>query len=232
MGRCLQWNEEIKQQLLELDQASNEQRLTSDPVESCTLPTPSADKCKTRNCRNSREEGCRMQMCSKCCIRVQRKTAEYNRANPTKPRVVLKHSIDFRERSNARATRSVWIAIQMESIVEQHEKHSTKMKSKRTPDTKPKPKPKPKPDTKSKSKPDTISKTKPDTKPKPKPKPMLPLKTTRNISHTTLHNPSVQFHPLRELVTTWVFPANSTNIPSNPRSSSLESERMNCAEGM
>ena len=204
MGRCLQWNEEIKQQLLELDQASNEQRLTSDPVESCTLPTPSADKCKTRNCRNSREEGCRMQMCSKCCIRVQRKTAEYNRANPTKPRVVLKHSIDFRERSNARATRSVWIAIQMESIVEQHEKHSTKMKSKRTPDT----------------------------KPKPKPKPMLPLKTTRNISHTTLHNPSVQFHPLRELVTTWVFPANSTNIPSNPRSSSLESERMNCAEGM
>ena len=201
-GRCLQWNEEIKQQLLELDQASNEQRLTSDPVESCTLPTPSADKCKTRNCRNSREEGCRMQMCSKCCIRVQRKTAEYNRANPTKPRVVLKHSIDFRERSNAHVTRSHWIAIQMESIVEQHEKHSTKMKSKRTPDT------------------------------KPKPKPMLPLKTTRNISHTTLHNPSVQFHPLRELVTTWVFPANSTNIPSNPRSSSLESERMNCAEGM
>lgn len=97
MGRCLQWNEEIKQQLLELDQASNEQRLTSDPVESSSPPTPSADKCKTRNCRNSREEGCRMQMCSKCCIRVQRKTAEYNRANPTKPRVVLKYSIDFRE---------------------------------------------------------------------------------------------------------------------------------------
>ena len=91
IGRCLQWSEEIRQQLLELDKAPNEQQPACDPVQSCTPPTSSADKCKTRNCRNHRDEGCRMHMCAKCCIRVQRKTAEYNRENPTKPRVVLKH---------------------------------------------------------------------------------------------------------------------------------------------
>lgn len=174
-------------------------------------------------------------MCSKCCIRVQRKTAEYNRANPTKPRVVLKHWIDFRERSNARVTRSLWSPLKMESKVkQQHEKRSTKMssrskmKSKRTLETKSKSKPKPKP--KTKPKPKRVMKWR--TKPKPKPKPKPPLKTKRSVSHTPLPNPSVQSKPPRELVTKRVFLANSTTTPSNPRFYSLESGRMNCAEGM
>ena len=88
MGRCLQWAEEIEEELLGLEKDSNEQ-LSSEPSKICKSPNSTGNKCKTRNCCNCRDEGCRMQMCAKCCIRIQRKTAEFNRKNPTKPRVLL-----------------------------------------------------------------------------------------------------------------------------------------------
>ena len=71
----------VRKTITESSEKQKETETTIEETENIEL------KCKTRNCKNKRDELCSMNMCSVCCLRIQRKAIAFNEKNEIKKRV-------------------------------------------------------------------------------------------------------------------------------------------------